>query len=519
MSSCTVNVVQIAPHLVSSNDPPSSLEAASIQEAIAAEKELIAVLKEQVKAAKARVRQYQVVLSPCRRLPPDILAEVFLRIPPEDEDDDAESYQEIVKPLVLVCKKWRDAAVAAPRLWSKLCIRLSKKQSPAVAPLSSWLGRSGNVPKKLSIHSADCSVLREKPSRSRFITRPPYDRRYRTCFNGNPYCVFATPALAEALCKMKGRCDSISLGCSSSACAQNFARSLRSTLSSSGCDGATWHTAKSFIVLGRRWQSWPASPHFLSRIVPASVTSLQLCLSDVFGDAEESHTAVELKIPSALLERLTYLYLSGNICGRHLYPLLRQCRNLNKLTLNYEGHIFEESYGPPYEEALQSGVFLPKLRTLTILDAFNVTGLEVLKMPALVELAICFAEDVEVYVKDREGPERQFGMLVSGHLETNTTLRSLTIERGDFAENTLYDTLRRLTALEHLTLDQVSYPRDMFLKLSTPIPYLSKLKTLGLFHVYGNIEKIQHLSDFVEERGIELATSCYDGETWGSDTD
>ncbi|TEB15826.1 hypothetical protein FA13DRAFT_1569964, partial [Coprinellus micaceus] len=98
-------------------------ELASVRHAIANEENLISRMKEQTKAAKARILQYKAVLSPCRRIPPDILGEIFLQTSRGGNDQDPPApYQAIVTTLVLVCKKWRDAAIAVPRLWSKLRI-------------------------------------------------------------------------------------------------------------------------------------------------------------------------------------------------------------------------------------------------------------------------------------------------------------------------------------------------------------------------------------------------------------
>lgn len=517
MSTCTVNVVRIAHNLVSNNNPPSSLEAVSVRGAIANEDKLIVELKAQVKEAKSRVRQYQAVLSPCRRLPPDILGEIFLRIPLRKSWHDASYYQDVVRRLVLVCRRWRDAALATPRLWSTLEI-IVKKSPLKVDALTTWLCRSGNLPKDLDIRSSTCIVPKDPRTAQKKVG---WRKNVRPCFNGNALCVLATSNLAEALCRMTGQCNSVYLACDSPGCAQNFARLLSHALrlpESSGGRSA-WHSSNSFTLVGRDWNGWPASPHFLSHLVPNSVTDLELHLSHTFGDTSVKHKSVELKIPPALLERLISLTLSPSICGRHLYPLLQQCRNLERLILDHGDGCFEESYGPHYDRASQSGVVMPKLQFLSIQNTLNVTGLEVLRMPALVELSIMFSDVDEAYFDDSRGLDCQFGTFVAGHLESNLTLRSLTIQGGNFAANTLFNVLRKLTALTNLTLDRSYYPRNLFLKLSVPIPCLSNLRYLRLLDLSRNVERFLHLSEFVGERGIALETSRYDGEVWGSDSD
>ncbi|TEB40211.1 hypothetical protein FA13DRAFT_1704264 [Coprinellus micaceus] len=334
MSTFTVNVVHVAPDLTASNDRPTLHELASVRHAIANEENLISRMKEQTKAAKARILQYKAI---------------FLQTSRGGNDQDSSApYQKFVTTLVLVCKKWRDAAIAVPRLWSKLRID-SKDNSLTVEALLDWFGRSGSIPKDLNIYSRrKCDGI--AASKKNIRTQRNWSQQ---CFFGNTKCSFASRILAEAPSQMPGTCNSLAFCPRAHGCAQNFTQAFEHfpLPSASG-----WSTAKEFNPGACWWKGWPAAPYFFSRLVPPSATSLSLSLSDSFSDMERGHASVELKIPEALLERLTSLEISanGNLSGRHLYPLLRDCRNLETLVLDFPDCCFDESYGEPYDRFLMT---------------------------------------------------------------------------------------------------------------------------------------------------------------------
>ncbi|KAJ7875234.1 hypothetical protein B0H13DRAFT_2348186 [Mycena leptocephala] len=93
------------------------------------------------------------LISPARRLPDDVVAEIFAASLPSDRNavmSGAES------PLLLchVCKAWRNLALLTPRLWKSLHIvapgDASKLQQLNEA-VDSWLSRSGVLPLSISL--------------------------------------------------------------------------------------------------------------------------------------------------------------------------------------------------------------------------------------------------------------------------------------------------------------------------------------------------------------------------------
>ena len=103
------------------------------------------------------------ILSPLRRLPPEILGEIFLTC----KDEASENPQKILRrqpPSVLsqVCRSWRQVAINLPRLWDTF--RVDYKPTTTFNPLSDhplplsrvidiWAHRSKPLPMNIAIHS------------------------------------------------------------------------------------------------------------------------------------------------------------------------------------------------------------------------------------------------------------------------------------------------------------------------------------------------------------------------------
>ena len=122
------------------------------------------------------VDQYNIILSPVRRLPPDILHEIFRHCLPSHRNPVMISSE---APLLLtrICSSWRSIAFASPKIWSKLHIplpgdpgvstgyevirdegvlnrrskRFAQLMRSRCAIVREWLSRSGTCPLSLSI--------------------------------------------------------------------------------------------------------------------------------------------------------------------------------------------------------------------------------------------------------------------------------------------------------------------------------------------------------------------------------
>lgn len=123
-------------------------------------------LNEQLKAHKA-------LLSPARRLPPDVVQKIFLHCLPTDRNPVMSSKE---APVLLgrICSQWRDIALATPKLWAAIHIAIPA-DPPVPMPLgagapppppqptdhttriqaiTAWLTRSGAFPLSISVYNS-----------------------------------------------------------------------------------------------------------------------------------------------------------------------------------------------------------------------------------------------------------------------------------------------------------------------------------------------------------------------------
>jgi len=173
----------LRPHLTEltqHNNPPSESE---LQEAFELRSKLqedllqvdteIRRLKEQRAAIQKSVDTYNDILSPARRLLPDILREIFYHCLPDDRNPTS-SAKEAPILLTRICSIWRAIALTSPLIWARIHIALPGNPSLSFGTLSSaaitkrhldfskvmelrcqvvkdWLTRSGTRPLSISL--------------------------------------------------------------------------------------------------------------------------------------------------------------------------------------------------------------------------------------------------------------------------------------------------------------------------------------------------------------------------------
>jgi hypothetical protein len=77
--------------------------------------------------SQQELEQLKGLLHPIRRCPSDVLQYIFESAVSMDEDDSNQSAESISK----VCRRWREAALRTPFLWSKICISVNSDPSRA----------------------------------------------------------------------------------------------------------------------------------------------------------------------------------------------------------------------------------------------------------------------------------------------------------------------------------------------------------------------------------------------------
>ena len=144
-----------APHLLSSNCPPLEGVARSVRAALVEAKSSQALLTHEIARLQATIdelcnqkqsvdkyiREHEAILSPTRKILPEILSEIFLWC---FADGALGSTADAPVVLGQVCSYWRSVANSTPRLWSSLVLRINQGNIKSKAELASTaLSRSG----------------------------------------------------------------------------------------------------------------------------------------------------------------------------------------------------------------------------------------------------------------------------------------------------------------------------------------------------------------------------------------
>mgnify|MGYP001212031258 CR=1 FL=1 len=120
----------------------------NVDKEIARLTEMLAALQRERQSYQSYINQHRAILSPIRRVPPEILQCIFLRCLPTKHNSVMSSLQ---APILLthVCRDWRAAALKMPRLWASLHIPIPHRPqkpfppypTPAAIPLSEEEGQ------------------------------------------------------------------------------------------------------------------------------------------------------------------------------------------------------------------------------------------------------------------------------------------------------------------------------------------------------------------------------------------
>ncbi|KAK0479651.1 hypothetical protein IW261DRAFT_1478505 [Armillaria novae-zelandiae] len=153
-------------HLVRSNNQPLDSEVDEIRLIIQDAKKSLAEqangfrpeAREESKALRALIKTCTKIIHPVRRLPFEIISEIFLQTlsGPHDWDDYPEVHDYDRGPWAYskVCRRWRDVALQSPRLWSELSVPSNcgsywlHVENP-IGRLKLWLHRSRSAPLRI----------------------------------------------------------------------------------------------------------------------------------------------------------------------------------------------------------------------------------------------------------------------------------------------------------------------------------------------------------------------------------
>ncbi|THV00263.1 hypothetical protein K435DRAFT_558724, partial [Dendrothele bispora CBS 962.96] len=132
-------------------------ELQNVDEEIARLDTLLIDLRSRKEKLVSYIHKHRQLLSPIRRLPPEIIAELFTCCLPAAHPP-TRDLSEPPLLLTLVCKQWREIAFSTPCLWSALHIYIPHSRDSdenflerRKRGIKQWLERSGNLPISLSL--------------------------------------------------------------------------------------------------------------------------------------------------------------------------------------------------------------------------------------------------------------------------------------------------------------------------------------------------------------------------------
>ena len=490
-------------HLLSSNHPPQSLEIAVIENVVCLMDETIADLTAQLDKVKNERQQCQALLSPLRRMPMDVLGEIFGHVV-----SSASSYNQGLRhavELCLVCRTWRDAAYATHRLWASFEVRASGDWREWKRA-ERWMKLSGTLPKRISVHSD-----RDMCGQWAMFTRP---------------CQLAVPRLARLLAEGQ-KIHTLSISCAHSRCARNLCAAVGAVASK---QPRPWDGIECLNVEVRETWTEPSSPEYIIRSSDGSGDDLgaeedeiegvsflqQLPLVKSFHlDTPRSTTrpSSNIPIPKVFLSNLTTLSIDNDWDGCAVVKILRllhQC-NLEQLIFGCKSGYVEHlnvTPGSPEAEWVDTVVcnpkkmfVLPRLSILKFHDlhpfAFKIALF--FKAPSLVELELGFCDeededfpsDENVGLSKVDWDDMQSG--IPSFIQSSscqTTLRRLTFRGGlklSMLDLETWLIKKWLPSLSHLTFDGVYVPPELFDALQGRYPYqgldLDHITTIELLNL------------------------------------
>ena len=447
--------------------------------------ELVEVMKVKRGSIRRRIDDYNVILSPVRRLPLDVLHEIFLHCLPTHRNP-IMNFSESPLLLTRICSSWRAIALSSPRIWSRIHIPLPGDPSLASgyaivideASLSSrrqrfagllklrcevvrtWLSRSGTCPLSLSItYPASRSHIQnlkdDELSHEMFNILLSFADRWRDVNISMP---------EEIYNKLQGDMKP-TMFCSLNSLKLNLHQQFPA------------NTVKSPRI------QLLAAPGLCSITISAFQTTL--------------HITENLVQP--IWNQLTHITLASWISDRCLPALLRQCPNLV-----FGNFMVTSSHWPNEQKVDQEDTLLPCLESLAINDSGShenmTTIFNAIKAPVLTQLSYHWTISSPYDYSTIPLP-----VPVIPLLSNSTLIRNLLLD-GELTSQDTQECLRRGEQVTHLVFgkpprlpdpsghifyppfsDDVVRPDNFDLKLlsmaasaMTPLPKLESLEAYNL---------------------------------------
>ncbi|KAJ7927992.1 hypothetical protein B0H13DRAFT_1013708 [Mycena leptocephala] len=182
--------------LIASNDPPPDSEISSIRDVVFEGQNHVDTLDAQIHILQAslaqlvrrrdeiaeHVRQHRAVISPVRRMPPELICEIFAMLSSSDLEEDM-----VINPpwyLGHICRSWRDTALSFTPLWSSITVpsQLSSEDTCTLSAIEAQLLRTANAPLDILWSDVQSAV----DSRLLDLVIPHCSRWRSLCFQVDP---------------------------------------------------------------------------------------------------------------------------------------------------------------------------------------------------------------------------------------------------------------------------------------------------------------------------------------------
>ncbi|KAF7985150.1 hypothetical protein HWV62_7716 [Athelia sp. TMB] len=125
--------------------------------------------------------EHRSAISPMRRMPAELLAEIFRHMTTITSVNDynrVSAIQEATLPTH-ICRRWRDIAISIPALWSNISVRIARRDNlPSLTRAQTWISRTAGYP--LSVQLVWLSQAPDKDWVSLLDIIIPHAARWRS---------------------------------------------------------------------------------------------------------------------------------------------------------------------------------------------------------------------------------------------------------------------------------------------------------------------------------------------------
>ncbi|KAJ6585904.1 hypothetical protein B0H19DRAFT_428513 [Mycena capillaripes] len=352
------------------------------------------------------IEAHKALISPARRLPADIVQEIFLACLPTHH---ASVMSAKAAPIILtrICSAWRALALSTPALWASLHLPLEYIfERSFTAPVAEWLARSGRHPLSLSILGSrnieqweDCAAEEVDAVMGALVRCADRLHALDLVFNSFEGLLRLGDVYAPALRSIKTKCDPEELS----------KMKLLTTPSLRSVTIRLWREFDKFVPrLPLRWEyltslSFESTVYFMQGLSPpGALVVLKHCPrlvhfeTDINNSIENIFASYAVQSPAVLPALQSFVIHRGsssvgpNSLGYLLQqlemPQLRRLQlprtALGSLALPFLGDLAARSplieeldidlAGLAFESLLENLHNLPSLKTLAVLDSDGV---------------------------------------------------------------------------------------------------------------------------------------------------